>query len=456
MEQISGYRKKEVLGKNPRIFKSEMHDDDFYRHMWDVLRAGKSFRSIFINRKKEGAQFYLDLTITPLGKEGAITNFVATGKDITEKRLMEERLNYLAYTDVLTGLANRSLFFDRLGQAMATIAQDKKLVVAAIIDLDRFKYINETFGTSAGDEILQEVAMRLTDSVRPGDTVARYGGDDFGIVLTDIGEMKDAILIFEKMINGLSRPYSYGDEELISTFSIGISVCPADSADPQKLIQFADVALAKAKEQKGNSYRFYAPGMNVVAANFLSMERDIFRALEMEEFVVHFQPYFAAKTGKLAGMEGLIRWDKKGNSLILPEEFVPILEETGLIVEVGEWVIRTACQQIAQWRSKGYDLVPVSVNLSPTQFRQENLTARIVKHLAASGVEAQLLTFEITETIFISNLEYTKLLLQQFSNLGLRLSIDDFGTGYSSLKYIARLPLNNLKIDISFIRNIAT
>ncbi|RPH75249.1 EAL domain-containing protein, partial [bacterium] len=455
VEQISGYHKKEMLGKNPRLFKSQMHDDDFYRHMWDILRSGKAFRSIFINRKKEGALFYLDLTITPLGKEGAITNFVATGKDITEKRLMEERLNYLAYTDVLTGLANRSLFFDRLGQVMATAAQDKKLAVAAIIDLDRFKYVNETFGAGAGDEILQEVAKRLTGSVRPGDTVARYGGDDFGIILTEIEEMKDAILIIEKMINALSSPYRSGDEELISTFSIGISVCPADSTDPQKLMQFADVALAKAKEQKGNSYRFYAPGMNIVAANFLSMERDLFRALDMEEFVVHFQPYFQAKTGKLAGMEGLIRWDKKG-TLIFPEEFVPILEETGLIIDVGEWVIKTACQQIARWRTKGYDLVPVSVNLSPTQFRQENLTARIVKYLAASEVEAQLLTFEITETIFISNLEHTKQLLQQFSNLGLRLSIDDFGTGYSSLKYIARLPLNNLKIDISFIRNIVT
>ncbi len=455
VEQISDYSKKEIIGKNPRIFKSEMHDEAFYQNMWHVLLCGRPFRSIIINRKKDGSLFYLDESIIPLkDKEGAITGFVATGKDITEKRLMEERLNYLAYTDVLTGLANRSLFFDRLRQVIALTAHEKRLVVAVIVDLDRFKYINETFGAEAGDEILQEVAKRLVASVRAGDTVARYGGDDFGLILSEVVDTKDAILAIEKMLNTLSRPYRYREAELISTFSIGISICPTDSSEPQKLMQQADVALARAKEQKGNSYRFYTAGMNLVAENFLSLERDLFHAFEAEEFVVHYQPYFETKSGKLAGMEGLIRWNRKGYGLVLPEKFIPILEEIGLIAEVGEWVIKTTCRQLAQWRDKGYRLVPVSVNLSPSQFRQENLMERIKEQLAESHIEPGLLTIEVTENIFISDIEYTKQLLEKFSHLGLRLSIDDFGTGYSALRYLARLPLDNLKIDISFVSNL--
>ncbi|BCS54807.1 EAL domain-containing protein [Geobacter sp. SVR] len=455
VEHISGYGKDEILGRNTRMFKSEKQDDSLYRQMWKDILAGKSFRSMVVNRKKDNNVFHLDLTITPLMDEsGTIVNFVATGKDISEKKLMEERLNYLAYNDLLTGLANRSLFFDRLQQAITITNPGKKLVFAAIIDLQRFKYINETFGVSAGDEILKEVARRLTDAVRPGDTVARYGGNSFGVILPEIGETRDGILIIERVITHLSRPYQCGHEELINTFSVGIAIAPTDSNAPQVLMRHAEAALFRAKDKKGNSYRFYTPGMNIIATDFLAMEKNLYHALEANEFVLQYQPYFDIRSGELKGMEALIRWRQKDGSLILPGDFIPILEETGQIVAVGDWVIKTACEQIAAWRSAGIPLAPVSVNLSPTQFRQENLVSQIIAHLAAYDVPTGLITIEITENIFIRDIDYTRQIFEQFRALGIHLSIDDFGTGYSSLSYLARLPLDNLKIDISFIVNL--
>lgn len=456
VEAISGYELEDVIGQNPRLFKSDKQDAAYYDELWHTILGGQIHRSILVNRKKDSTLFYLDHTIVPLldGK-GNVANFVATGKDISEKRLMEERLQYLAYTDLLTGLANRTLFFDRLRQAISMISQDDRLVVAVIVDPQRFKYLNETYGVLVGDETLREIGRRLDATVRPGDTVARFGGNSFGLVLNEIEAMKDAILVIERIFTALSRPYPCDGTEVIIACSMGIAVCPTDSSDPQQLMQRAESALFTAKEQKGSSYRFYAPGMNIIAGNFLALERDLFRAVENDEFVLHYQRYFEIQSGTLKGMEALIRWNR-GNRLVPPAEFIPVLEETGLIVEVGDWVIRTACSQLAQWREHGFKLVPVSVNLSPSQFRQENLVERIVGHLERSAVPTELLTVEITENIFVADVEYTRRIFERFRELGIRLSIDDFGTGYSSLSYLARLPLNNLKIDVSFVRDIVT
>jgi len=457
VEQISGYAKKEILGRNSRMFKPEKQDEALYSRMWETILSGRPFRSIIVNRKKDGALFYLDLTITPLRDQNNVTvSFVATGKDISEKKLMEERLNYLAYNDMLTGLANRSLFFDRLQQAISISIPGGKIVIAAILDLQHFKYVNETFGVNAGDEVLKEVARRLTQSVRPGDTVARYGGDSFGVIMPEIGEMRDGILIIEKIITHLSSPYRYNHEEMINTFSMGIAVSPTDSSDPKTLMKYTETALFNTKKRRGNSYSFYTPGMNIIASDFLAMEKNLYHALAANEFVLQYQPYFELKTGKLKGMEALIRWRQKDGSHIMPVEFIPILEETGQIIAVGDWVIKTACEQMKKWRVLGYQLIPVSVNLSPTQFRQENLVAQMMSRLATCDVATELLTIEITENIFVSNVEYTRQIFEQFQALGLRLSLDDFGTGYSSLSYLATLPLNNLKIDISFIVNLTT
>lgn len=454
VEQISGYGKEEIIGRNSRIFKPENQEESLYKEMWETILSGKPFRSIIVNRRKDGALFHLDLTITPLRDQNNVTvSYVATGKDISEKKLMEERLNYLAYNDSLTGLANRSLFFDRLQQAINITSPWEKMVIAAILDLQHFKYVNETFGVDAGDEVLKEVARRLTNSVRSGDTVARYGGDSYGLIMPEIAEMRDGIMLIEKVFSNLSGPYRYNNEEMINTFSMGIAVYPADSSDPNTLMKYAETALFNTKKSRGNSYSFYTPGMNIIASDFLTMERNLYHALAANEFVLQYQPYFDLKTEKITGMEALIRWRQKDGSYVFPAEFVPVLEETGQIIAVGDWVIKTACEQIRTWRMLGHQLFPVSVNLSPTQFRQENLVARMMSRLASCEVATELLTIEITENIFVSNVEYARDIFKKFQSLGLRLSLDDFGTGYSSLSYLATLPLNNLKIDISFIEN---
>ncbi|MBT1072868.1 EAL domain-containing protein [Pelotalea chapellei] len=456
VQEISGYGRQEILGNNPRMFRSDKQDAGFFREMWNTILSGQVFRSIIINRKKDGTFFYLDQTITPLlNDKDAIASFVATGKDISERRRMEERLDYLAYNDVLTGLANRTLFFDRLHQTLSIPTSGSRQVVVAIVDPQRFKYINETYGVLVGDEMLQEMAKRLSTTVRPGDTVARYGGNSFSLLLNEIDAMRDAILVIERVFTVLSTPYLCNDEEIIIGFSMGIAVSPSDSNDSKRLMQCAESALFKAKEQRGNSYRFYTSDMNIMAGDFLAMERDLYHAVANKEFVLHYQRYFDIKTGLLKGMEALIRWNRPGKGLLPPGDFIHVLEETGLIVKVGDWVIQTACRQLAEWREAGFDIVPVSVNLSPSQFRQENLVERIKGHLEQSKIETDLLTIEITENIFVSDVEYTRRIFEQLRALGLRLSIDDFGTGYSSLSYLARLPLNNLKIDVSFIRDIA-
>lgn len=455
-EAISGYKKEELIGKNPKLFKSEMHDAGFYKRMWEALFSGNPFIDIFINRNKKGEVFYIHQTIRPLkDKSGNITHFVATGKDVTQLKAMEEKLNFLAYNDILTGIPNRNFFVERLNREIARSEYREKLFAVAVINIDRFKYINDTFGPAFGDHILKIAAERISVALRKGDVVARLGSDEFGIVFVDIRRSEDTAHIFEKIRRDFLQPIKLKDEEIMVELSAGVSFYPTDGKSADELIKNANIGLTKAKKQGGNVIQFYTLEMNKKMSELAQMERLLFRAMKENEFQVHYQPYWDINTKKTVGMEALIRWNNKELGSVPPSRFIPVLEETKMIMDVGAWVLKESCRQIKEWVDKGYKAVPVSVNLSLVQFKQKDLAEMITETLKGCGIKPGLITLEITESALMQDTEFTKHVLNKLKAAGFSISIDDFGTGYSSLSHLKKLPVDNLKIDISFIREIA-
>lgn len=455
-EAISGYKKEELIGKNPKLFKSEMHDSGFYKRMWEVLFSGNPFVDIFINRNKKGELFYIHQTIRPLkDKNGNITHFVATGKDVTQLKAMEEKLNYLAYNDILTGIPNRNSFVERLNREIARSEYKEKLFAVAVINIDRFKYINDTFGPAFGDHILKIAAERISGALRKGDLIARLGGDEFGIVFVDIRRSEDTAHIFEKIRKDFSQPIRFKEEEIMVELSAGVSFYPTDGKSADELIKNANIGLTKAKKLGGNVIQFYTLEMNKRVSELAQMERLLFRAMKENEFQVHYQPYLDINTKKTVGMEALIRWNNKDLGSVPPSRFIPVLEETKMIMDVGAWVLKESCRQVKEWVDKGYKAVPVSVNLSLVQFKQKDLAEMITETLKECSIEPNLITLEITESALMQDTEFTRHVLNKLKGAGFSISIDDFGTGYSSLSHLKKLPVDNLKIDISFIREIA-
>lgn len=455
-EAISGYKKEELIGKNPKLFKSEMHDSGFYKRMWEILFSGNPFVDIFINRNKKGEVFYIHQTIRPLkDKNGNITHFVATGKDVTQLKAMEEKLNFLAYNDIITGIPNRNFFVERLNREIARSEYREKLFAVAVINIDRFKYINDTFGPAFGDHILKIAAERISGALRKGDVVARLGSDEFGIVFVDIRRSEDTAHIFEKIRSDFLQPIKLKDEEIMVELSAGVSFYPNDGKSADELIKNANIGLNKAKKLGGNTIQFYTLEMNKRMSELAQMERLLFRAMKEDEFQVHYQPYWDINTKKTVGMEALIRWNSKELGSVPPSRFIPVLEEARMIMDVGAWVLRESCRQVKEWVDKGYKAVPVSVNLSLVQFKQKDLGEMITETLKGCGIEPGLITLEITESALMQDTEFTKHVLNKLKGAGFSISIDDFGTGYSSLSHLKKLPVDNLKIDISFIREIA-
>jgi len=377
-------------------------------------------------------------------------------RDITEEMKMVKRINHLAFYDDITGLPNRNLFIDRLGQAVARVEHSGRNAAVLIIDIDRFKTLNDVYGVATGDELLRIMGKRLKDLTRDGDTVARIGSDDFGILLVDMAEPDDVISLVEKIRNSISEPIEINSSKIVMTASIGIAVCPVDGTSAHTLLQNTDMAVMSAKKEGYNSYKFYKAAMNSKAEEYLKLEHMMYDALKKEEFLPYYQPYYHIQSAKMAGMESLLRWQNDELGLVSPGRFIPILEDTGLIVDVGEWLIRKVSEDIIKWQGKNYNCVPVAINLSQVQFRQKKLMTALRKTIKKTGVSPSLLKFEITESTFALDIEYTSRVLQEMRDLGITISIDDFGTGYSSLGYLKRMPLDFLKIDISFIRDIST
>lgn len=405
-----------------------------------------------------------------LGMRGTI-------QDVTERRLAEQKIHSLAYYDSLTGLPNRVMFRDQLDRAIALCERERQQLAVMFLDLDKFKRINDTLGHSVGDQLLAAAAERIVRCVRASEmvsrdetalpeakaqdaaasiplNVARLGGDEFTLYLAGVGEPQNAARVARRILAELARPFVLGQHELVMSASIGIAVCPADGKDVEALLGNADVAMYHAKEQGRNNYQFYDRAMNAEAFQKLSLESNLRKALEREEFVLYYQPLVSVGSGALVGAEALIRWRHPDMGMISPLEFIPLAEESGLIVPIGEWVLGQACHQAALWQRMGERPMKVSVNLSGVDFRHRAMPQKVARALEASGLPPGCLTLELTESVLMREVETTLVILKQLNDLGVQLSIDDFGTGYSSFSYLRRFPLHTLKIDRSFVRDI--
>jgi diguanylate cyclase (GGDEF)-like protein len=407
------------------------------------------------------ADFILKPVTTPVIYEESIiralaTSAVALEQQETQEKLLEKesRLHHLAYYDALTNLPNRVLFHDRLQQMMIKARRTGKQVALLFLDLDRFQQINKTLGHDVGDRLLQEVAERLRNYIRKSDTVVRLGGDEFALIIDDIKNHKDVSRLARKVLELLAKVTMVDSYELYITSSIGISLFPEDSEEAEGLMRCAETAMYRAKESGKNNYQFYTADMNTRALELLLLETGLRKALENHEFVVHYQPQFDLSSRRLIGMEALLRWRHPARGMISPADFIPLAEETGLIVPIGEWVMKEACAQNKAWQDAGYQQVKVAVNMSGLQFRQESIAKTVARVLAETKLAPQYMELEVTESMIMGNAEATIATLNELKQMGVRLSIDDFGTGYSSLSYLKLFPIDNLKIDRSFIKNI--
>ncbi|MDG4552818.1 MAG: EAL domain-containing protein [Candidatus Competibacter sp.] len=454
--EITGYTEAEVLGKNPRLLQSGRHDRTFYQAMWASILETGHWQGELWNRRKSGELYPQWLTISTVRDErGEATHYVGVLTDISQIKRAEEQLEHLAHHDPLTDLPNRRLAQSRLAHAVEQAQRHERRVGVLLLDLDRFKTVNDSLGHPAGDALLRAIALRLRKRLREEDTLARLGGDEFLVVLEHLPRPEEAASVAQNLLDLLTQPFMLPDgSEVYVNASIGVSLYPDDGGSAADLIQHADAAVYQAKEQGRNTYRFYTEALTRIAHERLDLERRMRGALERGEFLLHYQPQLSVTEGRIVGVEALVRWQPPGQALVSPARFIPLAEETGLIVPLGEWVLRTACAQAQAWRAAGWPSLLMAVNLSARQIRQPDLVGRVRAALADSGLPAECLELEITESGLMEQGEQAETILRALKETGARLAIDDFGTGYSSLAYLKRFPIDQLKIDQSFVRDI--
>lgn len=454
--KATGYEKEEALGKRPSILKSGKTPMQTYEAMWGALTQGQEWHGEFINRRKDGSEYIESVNASPvISSEGTITHYMAVKEDITEKKRSQERIHHLANFDNLTGLPNRFQLMERLKYEISNAKRNKSTFSIMFLDLDHFKDINDTLGHSTGDALLIELSKRFNGLLREVDMVSRLGGDEFIFMLphTDSNGIPS---VAQKILTTIDKPVKIDHHELIVTASIGIAIYPDDGADAEALSKNADTAMYRAKQQGRNTYAFYTQQMQLRSTRNLQLTHALHQALAKEQFFLVYQPQIALDTNRVAGVETLLRWDHPQLGPISPAEFIPLAEESGLIIPIGEWVLEQAIIQAKSWIDQGIPPMTLSVNLSAVQFRLPNLTEMVTQLLQKYEMQPHCLELELTETVAMHDPQSAYNIISDLDKEGIRMAIDDFGTGYSSLSYLKKFQLSKLKIDQSFIRDIST
>ncbi|MGV7206519.1 EAL domain-containing protein [Oxalobacteraceae bacterium A2-2] len=455
LQSILGYGEHELARMTLADLTSPEEHEDEARQLRGLLDGSvPSYSREARYRHKDGGMVWVQASFSPMHTGDGQASLIAVIEDIAPRKRFELELIKLANQDGLTGLANRNLLLDRLSQAISHARRAGRWVGLLFVDLDRFKNINDSLGHDAGDHVLMEVGRRLEHSVRQGDTVARLGGDEFVVLLSDVARSDDVASLGQKVRDALEAPFIVFGHEVAPVASIGISLYPRDGADAASLLKNADAAMYRAKRLGGDSFQFYAQDMNARTLDRLKLEAALRHALERGEFHLVYQPQLDLASGQIVGVEALVRWQPPHRPLVMPGEFIPVAEETGLIVPLGAWVLRTACAQQAAWERAGLRSVRMAVNLSARQFKQQDLVQTVSDALHASGCDPRKLELEITESVLMENPDAATAVMQQLADMGIQLSIDDFGSGYSSLSYLKRFPIHSLKIDRSFVHDI--
>ncbi|MFP7486601.1 sensor domain-containing protein [Priestia filamentosa] len=447
---ISKYSREELIGKNHNILNSHYHPREFFVDMWRTITKKKVWKGEIKNKAKDGSYYWVDTTIVPfLNGQGKPYEYVSIRTDITPQKKAQEEVYHLAYYDLLTGILNRNGLYKSLEKLLKNADEE---VAFLFLDLDRFKSVNDTFGHKTGDELLRAVAERMSELVERDHIISRYAGDEFIIVLRKSSQ-EEAVEIAQKIINSFSIPFILSDEEIYTTFSIGISLYPSDGASKETVIKNADNAMYLAKKKGKNNYQLFTNKLKEQNKRKSILEKNLRKAIKYEELHLNYQPQFDLETKKIVGLEALLRWNHPTYGPISPGEFIPLAEETNLILPLGKWVLEQACQQNKKWQDEGYEPVHIAVNVSVKQLQQFDFVASVSQILQKTGLNPKYLELEITESI-LQDLACLKHSIKKLRALGVSIAIDDFGTGYSSLSVLYQLPINSLKIDQSFVRNL--
>ncbi|MBV6325462.1 EAL domain-containing protein [Duganella violaceipulchra] len=456
-ERITGYAAGEAIGRDMRFLQRDDRDQVGLQDLREALLAQRDGHAVLRNYRKDGSQFWNELYIAPVSNDdGKVGHYVGVMNDITVARENQRQLEHQANYDILTDLPNRALLQDRMAQAISHAQRVREHFAVLWIDLDRFKYVNDTYGHAVGDALLKDVSNRIKAALRGSDTVARVGGDEFVAMAVGLTSPLDADAIGHQLLAAISLPFVSGDQELQVGASIGVSIYPEDGESAEILLKHADTAMYNVKERGRNDVQFHTLAMSESVRQRATLENDLRLALGRSEFRLDYQPKIQVNTGRMRGVEALLRWDHPEHGLVSPARFVPLAEDTGQIVAIGEWVLRTACAQTQAWHAAGYPDLTVSVNVSACQFRQPELVDTIADILAQTGLEARYLDLELTEGVIMQDRDDVIETLRSLKKIGVTLSLDDFGTGYSSLSYLKRFPIDFVKIDQSFIHDITT
>jgi diguanylate cyclase (GGDEF)-like protein/PAS domain S-box-containing protein len=453
---ITGYTEAECSARTPgQILGSGTQGKDYFREMWEVLRQRNSWQGELVNRRKNGELYteWLSISAVP-DATGEVLNYIGLFTDISERKAAEAYIHHLAYHDVLTGLANRLLFQDRLNIALSQAQRSQRQLAVLLLDLDRFKVVNDTLGHLTGDKLLQRVALRVSEQIRQGDTLARLGGDEFVLLMPEIQSEADAANVARKLISALLPVVNIDGQELQVTTSVGIAVYPAHGSTTEELIKHADVALYAAKDGGRNTYRFFDTETAGESLELLELETDLRHAVARQQLLLHYQLQIDAQSGLANGVEALVRWQHPVKGLVSPGRFIPLAEERGMIEEIGAWCLETACAQLVSWRAAGVAIPRIAVNVSALQLRVPNFAERVLSIVEATGILPSELEIELTESSLTEDPVHAFTVFEALRRTGIRIAIDDFGTGYSSLSYLSQYPVDVVKIDQSFVRNI--